>query len=160
MITQKYLKSRLSYCPTTGYFTSLGSKTTPQYAGKRIGTLNNRGYISVYLGTSYQAHRLAFLYMTGEMPEYVDHINRDTTDNRWENLRPATISQNNSNTNQYKNNTSGYRGVSWNSRSKKWQAQIRTHGKLRNIGFFSCKHNAFCEYVIESRSIRGDFSAV
>jgi hypothetical protein len=63
------------------------------------------------------------------LPEYLDHINGNPLDNRIENLRKATISQNGFNTRKYKNNKSGVKNVFWYSRAQKWIARIRVNGK-------------------------------
>ena len=92
MLTQDKLKELITYNPDTGIFIRKN--------GARAGTINNRNYERVSVsGINYLAHRLAFLYMTGEMPdEMVDHINGKTLDNRWCNLRKANKYQNAQNT--------------------------------------------------------------
>ena len=77
-------------------------------------SLNNGGYLEgKILGKYYKAHRVIWLWMTGEWPkEQVDHINHDRTDNRWCNLREASRLENYRNQSQYKNNKSGlYRSL-------------------------------------------------
>lgn len=112
MLTQQKLKSILSYDPLTGYFTRIASKLTNKI-GTKAGTITSTSYISINVnGRSYQAHRLAFLYMTGEWPkEQVDHINGICDDNRWSNLRDCTRSENFRNTGARKNNKTGVKGV-------------------------------------------------
>lgn len=66
----------------------------------------------------------------------VDHINRNRLDNRRENLRTATRSQNAHNTGPQINNTSGYRGVYWYKAYKKWEADIKVQGKKIKLGYF------------------------
>jgi hypothetical protein len=71
---------------------------------------------SALTGVLYREHRLAWLYMTGEWPTHeIDHINGDRVDNRFCNLREATASENRWNSRKRVNNTSGYKGVSWDS---------------------------------------------
>ena len=65
-----------------------------------------------------------------------DHINRNTLDNRRKNLRSVTRSQNQINRATQKNNTSGYKGITWNKKRKKWQAQILINNKYINLGCF------------------------
>ena len=162
MITQEYLKKRLHYEPNTGVFVWISNSSTTDLIGKVAGCrTGTRGYTTIVIkGVSYLAHRLAFLYMTGSIPKYVDHKNQLRLDNRWSNLRPTTPSQNASNSKLPRSNTSGYRGVSWNANSKKWQSHVRINGKSTTIGLYLCKHHAFCEYVIASRRHFGEFSAV
>ena len=71
--------------------------------------------------------------------ENTDHINQNRIDNRKDNLRPATHSQNCYNRSKPKNNTSGYKGVSWCKRREKWVAEIGTSGKDIHIGQFDSK---------------------
>ncbi|MNC18852.1 AP2 domain protein [compost metagenome] len=130
-ISQEYLKSRLSYDPASGIFTWLPQPHFPKqwntnYAGKPAGTVKMAptGYRHIQirlLGKSYSAHRLAWLYVTGnEPPEEVDHENRDATDNRWTNLRDS-MGANQRNRSKNRNNKSGVTGVCWNTRRAKWQ---------------------------------------
>ena len=66
----------------------------------------------------------------------IDHINRNKLDNRKENLRIVTRSQNQMNRVIQKNNTSGYKGITWNQKRKKWQAQIMVNYKCIILGCF------------------------
>jgi len=65
-----------------------------------------------------------------------DHINRNTLDNRRKNLRAVTRSQNKMNTGMWKHNTSGYKGVSWIKKDKKWLSQIKINNKNISLGHF------------------------
>lgn len=90
MITQTRLKELFRYRPETGLFYRLTSR-----GGFKVGTVagssHKDGYKHIYIdGKHYLCHRLAFLYMTGEMPEFVDHKDRDRSNNKWDNLREAT----------------------------------------------------------------------
>lgn len=66
----------------------------------------------------------------------VDHIDGNGLNNLKGNLRLATISGNNHNSRIRKDNTSGYKGVHWNSRASKWRAEIRLNGKVKFLGYF------------------------
>lgn len=82
--------------------------------GKRAGTVNGSGRRQVCIaGTLYMEHRIIFLWHHGYLPSEVDHADGNPLNNRIENLRPATHSQNNMNTGVRKDNTSGEKGVSW-----------------------------------------------
>lgn len=92
-------------------------------------------------------HRVAWLLYTGKWPEkQLDHINRDTTDNRIENLREATHTENQRNRAKGKKNTSGFKGVSWITREQKWMAGIKVDGKSYNLGYFSTSEKAHEAY--------------
>lgn len=137
-LTQARLKEVLNYDPETGHFTWLVSRRGPARIGSRAGTVDSYGYILVGIdGRSFKAHRLAFLYMTGAFPPaWVDHANREKSDNRWENLRPATPSENRANEGLRRDNTTGYKGVSWNKRRGKWHARGRRGGRVAHLGYF------------------------
>ncbi|MFA5990454.1 MAG: AP2 domain-containing protein [Sphingomonas sp.] len=89
-----------------------------------------------------------------------DHINHNGLDNRRENLRVCTRSENLMNRGKLKNNTSGYKGVSWNKNSKKWQTHIRVNGKKIYLGNFKDKEEAYKAYCDASIKYHGDFSKV
>jgi hypothetical protein len=66
----------------------------------------------------------------------VDHINRDTLDNRRKNLRIASRLQSNANRGSHQGGTSKFKGVSWYKRSQRWAAQIQVDGKKIHLGRF------------------------
>jgi hypothetical protein len=115
--------------------------------GKRIGTvagyIHPLGYriISVH-GHQYKAHRLVFLYHHGYIPEFIDHANGIKDDNRIENLREATKSENNRNIGTPRHNTSGIKGVSKMPRLETWRARLSINGKLFQAGGFKTKELA------------------
>lgn len=87
-----------SYEPGTGLLRwkeKTGCKTVP---GAIAGREKGHGYVVVgFLCGRYYAHQIIWLWMTGEWPPFIDHRNRNRSDNRWENLREATRSINNRN---------------------------------------------------------------
>lgn len=72
----------------------------------------------------------------------VDHKNSNTLDNRKENLRPATRSQQMQNTSSRKNSSSKYVGVHIHKLTGKWRSQIRIEGKVKSIGLFRTQEEA------------------
>jgi hypothetical protein len=140
-ITQARLKEVLHYDPETGVFTRLaGAKKANRrfMVGSRAGSLRPDGYRELAIdGTKYRESRLAWLYMTGEHPScLIDHENHVTDDNRWENLRAATYTQNMQNKGLHKNNTSGVKGVTWYAPTEKWAAHITVGRKMKYLGYF------------------------
>lgn len=118
-------------------------------AGDVVGTVDGRGYLHVSIsGRFYRVHRIIYYMHYGYDPgTHLDHINCDRRDNRPENLRPATDQQNAGNVlRMYAHNTSGFRGVSLNSGSKKWHAQIKIFGKQTYLGRYDTPEEAAAAY--------------
>lgn len=89
----------------------------------------------------------------------VDHINRNPLDNRRSNLRLATLSQNQHNRKLNKNNTSGFKGVSWHPSMKKWVATIRLNYKQYILGYFSDPKDAALAYREAALELHGEFAS-
>jgi hypothetical protein len=95
--------------------------------GDKAGGINGKGYICVRLfNKKFMAHRIIWNILKGDIPKgfEVDHVDGNKTNNKIENLRLATRSQNMLNKKLKSTNTSGYRGVTFNKAAKKWQARI------------------------------------
>ena len=88
----------------------------------------------------------------------VDHINNNGLDNRLSNLRVCTRSQNKANSRKYKNNKSGYRGVSWDKSKNKWRAQIGIRGKNYRLGRFNDPLEAYSVYKKAAYKAFGTFA--
>jgi len=100
-------------------------------------------------GRRYLAHRLAWLYATGDWPVgEIDHINQDRRDNRLANLRPVERIHNSWNRGIQRNNKSGHLGVFWCSQKSKWQATIMERRKTRHLGYFSDAAEAGDAYLL------------
>jgi len=87
-----------------------------------------------------------------------EHKNQATLDNRDENLRIATSSQNQCNRGPQRNNKSGFKGVSWYKRDKKWRACIEVKGKRSYLGLFDTPELAYEKYCLVAKQIHGDFA--
>jgi hypothetical protein len=119
---------------------SRGNKKAGDIAG---GSLDTHGYIQTGAdGVVFLNAHLVFIWHHGYKPECVDHINRVRTDDRIENLRPATKRQNCQNSNTYRNNSSGVTGVVFNKRLNKWNARITANGERISLGWFTNKEEA------------------
>ena len=112
-----------------------GSKVG-NYSAKNLGERNARYITTKINGQHWCIHKLIYLWHHGCVPEQLDHINRDTLDNRIENLRPATASQNASNRKLFSNSTSKVKGVSWHKYTKKWFVYLDIDKQRKNIGYF------------------------
>ena len=112
--------------------------------------VNTNGYINIYINKKlYLLHRVIYKYFNEEWDitdtsnnNLIDHIDINPINNRIENLRRVTQSQNNRNKNKKKNCSSQYRGVSWYKPSNKWLAQINIAGKLKHLGYFTNEEEA------------------
>lgn len=98
-------------------------------------------------GNTFARSRIIWLLMRGSLPEFIDHINRVQIDDRIENLRPATLSQNGGNSSKRYNNASGYKGVSFNRRLRKYVAQIQVNNRGIYLGLFTTAKEAHDAYV-------------
>jgi len=107
-------------------------------------------------------HRVILQRMMGglELPRLVvcDHKDGDTLNNCRENLRPASMAQNRHNGVCDRNNRSGYRGVSWNTKRKEWHCTIMYRKKHYFIGWFKDKHEAAKRYNQKALSLYGEFA--
>jgi hypothetical protein len=111
-------------------------------AGTKAGSICS-GYLMVNFGFGkVSVHRLVYLMHHGNLPKEIDHIDGNKTNNKIENLRVATHSQNLRNVGISSANTSGHKGVSLHKASGKWAAHIRVDGKMMHLGLFSCAKDA------------------
>jgi hypothetical protein len=157
-ITHARLCEVLHYDPETGIFrwrVSRGGKR----AGSIAGSLYKSGYLRIAIdGITYRGHRLAWLYMTGEWPkEEIDHIKGIRDDNRWGKLRDATTVENRRNVKRQKNNSSGFKGVHWHVRKKKWVARIAIEKRRLHIGMYDSKEAAYEAYKNAAKANFGEF---
>lgn len=167
--SHEYLTKRLKYDPDSGgLFWNPVEERTPhdkswntRYSGNPVGFLKNNGYLVVNITdengkkTKFYAHRLIWKIMMGEdPPQFVDHFDGNKQNNKWDNLRDCTPSENNMNMKMFSNNTSGVTGVVWNKSYGKWWARV-THNKNRiSLGYFNNIDDAEAA-VLEARSEYG-----
>lgn len=149
LLTSERLQEKLSYNPLTGIF----SRIEP---GKsKVGTSHPNGYLQIRVdGKRYLAHRLAWLYMFGDWPSSeLDHANGDRLDNRIENLRLATRSQNNGN--RRSNARSGFKGVVLTKHG--YRAGISLNEKFIYLGMYQTPEEAHAAYCEAARVAFGEF---
>lgn len=156
IITAERLRELLHYDPETGIFTARFN-SGKRRAGKPVGTLEKRsGYYVMRLdGATYLSHRMAWLYMTGELPQFhIDHINMCKGDNRFANLRDVGAAVNTQNIGRArKSNESGFLGVSLHKKSGAWHARIQVAGKQRYIGSYPTPEEAHGAYLKAKREL-------
>lgn len=164
MITQEIVKELLIYDLETGIFTWRFRPAkwfkrnkdfliwNKRFSGEIAGNINThfktgKSYRRILIfGKSYSQHRLAFLYVTGKLPDAnkeIDHKDGDGTNNRWSNLRETDKQGNSRNRRLQSNNTSGQCGVSLDKRSNKFVAFIHdSNGKKISLGAFKTLYEA------------------
>jgi hypothetical protein len=147
-MNQARLRELLHYDANTGVFTWRVSRGNRR-VGDRAGSRDDRGYIRLVVdSTSYCAHRLAWLYVTGGMPPCpIDHIDRNKSNNRLQNLRCLTDGENKQNVGLRADNVSGHKGVSWLMGQHKWRATIRVNNVQIHLGSFTQKESAVQAYA-------------
>lgn len=168
--SQDIIKSVLDYNPETGIFTWKERKVThyqiicfnKRFAKKEAGCINNKGYVVIGLvGKEYYAHCLAWIYMTGKSPtEDIDHRDLNTSNNKWDNLRIGTRSQNHANKHISPYNTSGYKGVSLFRRDGTWRAQIQVRGENVHLGYYDTPEEAHAVYCKAAKKYFGEYARV
>lgn len=165
-LTQEQVRSLLHYDPDDGVFTwrerpesdfcdvRTWRSWNSKFSGKPAGHIHKElGYLQ--LARDY-GHRLAWLYMTGEYPNFeVDHKNGSRADNRWDNLRDLTKSHNSQNLHGPRNGKflGVPLGVSYHDRltSKPYAARISYAGRKKHLGYFSTAEEAYAVYLEEKR---------
>lgn len=157
----KKLSDLLSYNKASGslvwnkrpveWFSSPGAARSwnTQHAGKPAGATGTSEYSMVkIMGRGVAVHRVVWELNNGPIPAGmdIDHIDRDKRNNRIENLRIASRSQNMLNTGILPTNTSGHKGVYWHKRLGKWQAAITVRGRNVYLGVFADISDAAAAY--------------
>jgi hypothetical protein len=128
-------------------------------AGTKTGCVNSNGYLQTTInGKNYRTHRLIFLMFYGWFPKCIDHKDNNPLNNKIDNLRPATIAENNWNRGINKNNTSGIKGVSWSKARNKWVVYIKINNKQKNIGGFDDLELAELVVTIAREKYHGAFA--
>jgi hypothetical protein len=132
----------LQYDPETGIITWIQAKNNRIKVGQIAGTINHTGYLHIRLdGKLYQAHRLAWFLYYGKWPtNHIDHINGIKTDNRINNLRDVTRSENQLNRKGHRDKT--YKYYNFHKQINKWQVQKRIEGKQKHLGCFETEELA------------------
>lgn len=127
--------------------------------GAPAGTVNSKGYLVTQVaGKIHLNHRLIYTLHKGRCPQTLDHIDGNPLNNRIENLRPASRSENNRNTKRYKNNTSGVKGVSWCERKQQWQARIMVHGKSISLKYHDTIESAAAAVAAARKKYHGEYA--
>lgn len=140
---------------TKGYFTKVDNDDYKKFAKYRWYALTDcRNNLYVRAMRSVQKNNKVYnIHLSREIMNApkgmdVDHINGDKLDNQKSNLRICTHSENMKNRKRGKNNTSGYKGVSFHKNGNKWRAYIKINGKPKTIGYYDSSKDAAIAYAI------------
>jgi hypothetical protein len=139
MISKEYLHERFTYVNGELYWKTVNSNRLK--VGQLAGDRDGKGYRRIMIGNQhFKMHRLIWIMFNGDIPEnlVVDHIDRDLSNNKIENLRLLTKSMNTRN--------QGKSGVSWDKARKKWRAQASVNDTTIQLGRFDTKEAAEAEY--------------
>jgi hypothetical protein len=127
---------------------------------QRAGCRRHDGYILVGLNRKlYLMHRLVWAYFNGApVPAIIDHKDNKPYNNCIDNLRVATKSQNQHNSNSVMNNKFGLRNVTWNAQRNSWRVRIRVQGTTYEVGSFKTMDEAHTAYVKKAKELLGEFA--
>lgn len=167
--SQRYLLRISRYERKTGFIfwrrrpdtTKANRIFNSNFSGKIAGTTMPGGYVVIEIsGVSFKASRLIWKMVTGRSPpDYIDHDDRDKSNNRWTNLRAATQQQNSFNA-RLPRNTSGHRGVSFIRAHGKFRAAVNVDGKKKHIGYFDTAKAAGVAASDVILRTRGEFASL
>ena len=153
----EFLREHFIYNPETGSLAWRINVPRGPRAGSPAGCRHGSGYHVVAIGKSqYLAHRIIWKIATGEDPtETIDHRNGNPLDQRWTNLRPATLTEQNRNRGPVRKSKSGHTGVYW--LRGKWMAAIIVNGYHYHLGVFSNIDDAIATRNEAAIKIHGEF---
>lgn len=162
-----FIMEWLHYNPSTGLFTWMKEPAImDRNRWKIAGTTRKTGYVFINLGDYgiLAAHRLAWVYVHGSIPEgmEIDHIDGNPSNNAIDNLRLATSSQQKLNKRVQSNNRCGLKGAYYHAahKGKKWRSQIKVDGKYRFLGYFHTPEEAHEAYSKAALEHFGEFARV
>ena len=157
MLTQEQVQSMFDYHSDGHLVWKI--KKPGVVKGSIAGTLDTNGYHKIMINYKYAGvHRLIFLFHHGFLPKYIDHIDGNKSNNKICKLRECSHVQNCQNRKKSTRNTSGYKGVSWHIRHKKYIASIQIDGKLKYLGSFEKAIDAYSAYTKAALNYYGDFA--
>jgi HNH endonuclease/AP2 domain len=159
-LTQARLRELLDYNPETGVFVWKMKASMRTKIGSVAGSSHCGRYLQVKVQTKkYLMHRLAWFYSYGVWPaNEIDHINGNKIDNRLDNLREASRSQNEANKFIRIDSASRIKGVCWKKQNKKWKAEICVNKKRIYLGYYDTSEDAQAAYCAAACLHFGEFA--
>ena len=159
MISQDQVKGLFNYNQNTGVLTWKVATSRCIKVGDRAGSVEGDGRVRINIKYNrYRAHRIIFLMFKGYLPEFIDHIDGDNTNNKIENLRECTKSENSWNAKLAKTNKSGVKGVYQHKTSRSWIAYISHKGRQMQIGSFKTIDEASKAVRDKRNELHGEFA--
>jgi hypothetical protein len=156
-LTQERVRELFDY--SDGNLIRRKSVQSRSMAGTVAGCLSDRGrYIVSVDYRRYKLHRVIWLWHFGQLPEEIDHIDGNPSNNRIENMRAADRLSNMKNVKRPSTNTTGFKGVRLHSQSKRWTAQIVADRKHRYLGSFDTPEDAYRAYCTAATALHGEFA--
>lgn len=133
--------------------------------GEIAGYIASNGYYSMTISYNRKAyyighHRIVFYKANGSVPDIIDHKDRNKANNNYKNLRSVSSLENSQNRTMAKNNRTGFTGVFYDKRMKKYKSQITFNGKQIHLGVFDCKYEAYKSRVVAEGKYFGDLTPV
>lgn len=158
-ITPDNIRHVFDFCADAGGLFWRISPIPKVKVGDRAGHHASNGYRNVvYRGKYYGEHRLIWLWVHGKWPDgEIDHINGARSDNKIENLRDVTVTQNNWNS-RGKKSGGGLKGAYRHKRSGMWHSQISQNKKIHYLGFFKTEEDAHAAYVQAATRLHGEYA--
>ena len=153
-LTKDYLNSLFVYKDGNLFW----KKTKGRIVGGSLAGTKSHHYYQICINYKiYRTHRLIWIFHNGNTNSMIDHINGDSFDNRIENLRICTISENSFNSKIHINNSSGVKNVSWSSQKQKWRARIVFKNKEIHVGFFDNLNDAKINIELVKKNLHKEF---
>ena len=159
-VTQACLKKLFDY-HEDGYLIWRENQGTQKVKGQRAGWVTKRGYSRISIkDVKFEAHRIIFLWHFGYLPASVDHKDRDPSNNRIENLRPACLATQAQNQRSRQGASSAYKGVSWNKRKKIFFVYIQANKKKHYLGTYKSEVAAAKAYDAKAKELQGEYAVL
>ena len=151
-LSVKFIRDIYTYNPETGILSLRKDRGSRRIwkKGTEVGFIHEnmkKNKANSYLRTTFRystvyVHRLIYVWMTGEQPEVIDHIDGNGLNNKWDNLRSVSNMENCHNQRVYSSNSSGHSGVTCRKENGRWRARIMHKDKSINLGTFENKEDA------------------
>jgi hypothetical protein len=158
-LTQEFVKSLFDYHKEGYLIWKIKTRMNVDIGDKAgcVGKNDERRTVGIK-NKNYLAARIIFLWHKGYLPEIVDHKDRDSLNDKIENLRATSYSQNATNSRHIENKSSKYRGVCYSKALKKWLGYIYFNYKKISLGSFINEEEAGMAYNEAAKRIHGEFA--